>query len=86
VCSCAIKLKAQAERNYRRALEEFERLKAIRDELPNEPIEDLQPEETEPSAAGASVQAPFPAATPDDRPHLDARSKSQPPPSVDSRS
>jgi hypothetical protein len=32
---------------YRRAIEEFERLKALRHELPNEPIMDTQPEETE---------------------------------------
>ena len=41
-----LRYQAQAERNYRRALEEFERLKALRNELPNEPIVEAQPEET----------------------------------------
>ena len=35
--SLAIRYQAQAERHYRRAVEEFERLKALRQELPNEP-------------------------------------------------
>jgi len=46
-----LRYQAQAERNYRRALEEFERLKALRHQLPrqipNEPISDPQPEEKE---------------------------------------
>lgn len=33
-----LRYQAQAERNYRRAIEEFGRLKALRLELPNEPI------------------------------------------------
>jgi hypothetical protein len=37
-----LRYQAQAERNYRRALEEFERLKALRNELPNEPIVEAQ--------------------------------------------
>jgi hypothetical protein len=54
--SLFLRYQAQAERNYRRAVEEFERLKALRSELPpelpkelpNEPMLDtqLQPEET----------------------------------------
>src|SRR6266704_899360 len=43
-----LRYKAQAERHYRRAVEDFNRLKALRHELPNEPISDLQPEENEP--------------------------------------
>jgi hypothetical protein len=35
---------AQAERQYRRALEDFDRLKALRNVLPNEPNSQLQPE------------------------------------------
>ena len=82
-----LRYQAQAERNYRRALEEFERLKALRNELPNEPITEVEPEEnTMPSLAGASAPPSFRAATPDDRVPLDARSEPQPPPSVDSRS
>ena len=43
-----LRYKAQAERLYRRAVEEFERVKALRDEFPMEPISDAQPEENEP--------------------------------------
>jgi hypothetical protein len=32
-----LRYQAQAERQYRRAIEEFDRLKALREELPNEP-------------------------------------------------
>ena len=39
-----LRYQAQAERNYRRALEEFSRLQALRAELPNQPISGLQPE------------------------------------------
>jgi hypothetical protein len=42
--SLAIRYQAQAERHYRRAVEEFERLKALRHVLPDEPISDPQPE------------------------------------------
>ena len=45
-----IRYQTQAERQYRRAIEEFERLKALRPELPNEPILDAQPEVEEPLA------------------------------------
>jgi hypothetical protein len=40
-----LRYQAQAERQYRRALEEFERLKALRNELPNEPTVDPETEE-----------------------------------------
>src|SRR5262245_51754436 len=36
-----LRYQAQAERHYRRALEEFERLKGLRHELPNAPIHEL---------------------------------------------
>jgi hypothetical protein len=39
-----LRYQAQTERQYRRAIEEFERLKALRGDLPNEPIFDPQPE------------------------------------------
>src|ERR1022692_4907327 len=42
-----LRYQAQSERLYRRAIEEFNRLKALRHELPNEPILDTHPEETE---------------------------------------
>lgn len=43
--SLFLRYQAQAERLYRRALEEFNRLKALRHELPNEPVSSLEPEE-----------------------------------------
>jgi hypothetical protein len=41
-----LRYQAQTERQYRRAVEEFERLKALRHELPIEPILEGQPEES----------------------------------------
>ena len=46
-----LRYKVQTERLYRRAVEEFDRLKKLRPELPNEPILDVQPEEREPAYA-----------------------------------
>ena len=45
--SLFLRYQAQAERLYRRALEEFERLKALRPELPNEPIVEAELEENQ---------------------------------------
>ena len=49
--SLLLRYQVQAERHYRRAVEEFERLKALRpelpDELPNEPVSEAQPEQKE---------------------------------------
>src|ERR1019366_1858683 len=42
-----LRYQAQTERLYRRAIEDFNRLKALRHELPNEPILDTQPEANE---------------------------------------
>jgi hypothetical protein len=42
-----LRYQAQSERLYRRAIEEFERLKALRSQLPNEPIPVPEPEEIE---------------------------------------
>jgi hypothetical protein len=42
-----LRYKVQTEREYRRALEDFERLKALRHELPNEPISGAEPEPIE---------------------------------------
>ena len=42
-----LRYQSQCERHYRRAVEEFDRLKALRTELPNEPIFDPHPEENE---------------------------------------
>jgi hypothetical protein len=51
--SLFLRYQAQAERHYRRAVEEFDRLKALRAELPNEPILELQPEENATTCAPA---------------------------------
>jgi len=57
---------AQSERHYRRAVEEFERLKALRSELPpelpNEPISQDQPEQN--GDTTNSETNPFPPAEP----------------------
>lgn len=45
--SLALRYQAQAERMYRRAIEEFERLKRLRPDLPNEPISGMEPEENQ---------------------------------------
>jgi hypothetical protein len=44
-----LRYKAQSERLYRRAIEEFDRLKKLRPELPKEAILETQPEENEPA-------------------------------------
>ncbi len=53
--SLFLRYQAQAERHYRRAVEEFERLKSLRaelpDELPNEAISEAQPEQKETTCA-----------------------------------
>lgn len=49
--SLFLRYQAQAERHYRRAVEEFERLKALRQELPNEPILEVQPRDNETACA-----------------------------------
>ena len=46
--SLFLRYKAQAELQYRRAVEEFNRLKALRPELPKEAILEVEPEENEP--------------------------------------
>src|SRR5674476_931507 len=53
-----LRYQAQSERMYRRAVEEFERLKRLRHELPNEPILEAQPE------ANAPLGTPAPHPTP----------------------
>jgi len=51
-----LRYQAQAERHYRRAIEEFDRLKSLRPQLPNddwrnEPIFDAEPQENTPTSA-----------------------------------
>ena len=62
VFALVLRYQAQTERHYRRAIEEFDRLKSLRNELPNEPISALQPEETKPPDAPSSnpVSGPEP--------------------------
>ena len=52
-----------AERQYRRAVEEFDRLKSLRGELPNEAIEEFEPVETQPDAPLQNKPARTPRAT-----------------------
>jgi len=47
--SLCLRYQAQTERHYRRAVEEFDRLKALRAEIPNEAISEAQLEQTEPT-------------------------------------
>ncbi len=66
--SLFLRYQAQAERQYRRALEEFERLKALRPASPNEPIADVQPEENKPRSPAPGLQPPAPVPAPTPRP------------------
>jgi hypothetical protein len=58
-----LRYKVQTEREYRRAKEEFESLKALRHELPNEPISEAQPEPNEAGCDHLSTD-PFPPQDP----------------------
>src|SRR5579863_6188224 len=62
--SLLLRYQAQAERHYRRAVEEFDRLKALRAELPNEPIWEVQPEENEPTCTPPHEPVSPPVSTP----------------------
>jgi len=81
-----MRYKVITEREYRRALEDFERLKALRHELPNEPILEAQLEENESSSAScetnpAPPRVPPPAAVidpPDHDPAGAVRSRNSP--------
>jgi hypothetical protein len=72
--SLFLRYQAQAERHYRRAVEEFDRLKSLRAELPNEAILEVQPEEKEPTCAppnepiSPSLPGPDPVRQADSRP------------------
>jgi hypothetical protein len=73
--SLFLRYQAQAERHYRRAVEEFDRLKALRAELPNEAILEVQPEEKEP----ACTPPDEPISTPEPNPEPSVNSVSQQP-------
>jgi hypothetical protein len=57
-----LRYQAQAERMYRRAVEEFNRLRKLRDELTNEPQNPQQPSESEPLAGEKTNPDATPAA------------------------
>ena len=63
-----LRYQAQSERLYRRAIEEFNRLKALRHELPNEPMVEVQPEATETTCTPDQTN-PTPPAKPAAPPH-----------------
>jgi hypothetical protein len=60
--SLVIRYQAQVERQYRRAIEDFQRLIRERKNSPNEPDSDPQPQETEPQSAPADEPIPEPGA------------------------
>jgi hypothetical protein len=60
-----LRYKVQTERLYRRAVEEFDRLKRLRPELPNEPILEVQPEEKEPDSTPTDEPISNPQPNPD---------------------
>jgi hypothetical protein len=57
-----LRYQAQAERHYRRAIQEFDRLKALREELPNEPI--LAEPETNQTTSPSCETNPIPPVDP----------------------
>ena len=69
--SLLLRYQAQAERHGApsgpRAVEEFERLKALREELPNEPIFEAQPEQTETTCTPSETN-PSPPENPNSAP------------------
>jgi hypothetical protein len=80
-----LRYQAQAERQYRRAIEEFERLKALREELRNEP-NFAEPEQTETTCTPCETNpissenpAPEPAPPAPDPPAPVAETRPQPP-------
>jgi hypothetical protein len=60
IFALVLRYQAQTERMYRRAVEELERLKALREEVPNEPAMEAQPEEKEPLPETNQPQIPSP--------------------------
>ena len=77
--SLFLRYQAQAERHYRRAVEEIDRLKALRAELPNEPILEVQPEESKTSCAPPEEPISTPQPKPEPPVNSAARKESQPP-------
>jgi hypothetical protein len=63
-----LRLQAQTERLYRRAAEDFERIRKLRKELPNQPNFQTEPEETKPVEPPKTNPPDEPAAAPQDVP------------------
>jgi hypothetical protein len=59
-----LRYQAQSERLYRRAVEEFERLRRLRHELPNEAILEAQPEPNETTCSPDHTNPPNPGNPP----------------------
>jgi hypothetical protein len=61
-----LRYQAQTERLYRRAVEDFERLRKLREEIANEPAEDPQPADPAPLTPPKTnpIEPPRPAPTP----------------------
>jgi hypothetical protein len=77
-----MRYKVLTEREYRHALEDFDRLKALLHELPNEPISEAQPEPNE-TTCDPSPTDPIPPRDPvvtlPQRPGLPAQEPGKPP-------
>jgi hypothetical protein len=69
--SLFLRYQAQAERQYRRAVEEFDRVKRLRPDLRNEPILETQPEENEPAYVPAAE--PISPVQPDPEPPINVQ-------------
>ena len=59
-----LRIQAQTERLYRRAAEDFERIRKLRKELPNQPNFQTEPEETKPVESPQTNPPEPPAAPP----------------------
>ena len=56
-----LRYQVQAERHYRRAVEEFERLRSFRNKFPNEPTEEVEPEGRETTSLPSGTPEPKPS-------------------------
>jgi hypothetical protein len=63
-----LRIQAQTERLYRRAAEDFERIRKLRKELPNQPDFQTEPEEPKPVEPPKTNPPDEPAAAPQDVP------------------
>ena len=75
-----LRYQAQTERLYRRAIEEFDRLKALRPELPNEPILEAEPEPPQPFEPSPGEPAPASQPAPAPVHPVDSAPSAPPPP------